>query len=141
MVFVKLTLSSNDLPTFINVEAIQQLYGDTDRNGNFCTRIDFSNDYTKVSESMDVVILKIAKAKLNSKFGRFNGFYVDTDSEKVISSFTIHDKSEENYLNPMYGMDTYSITEHDIEALLDGKILYSDKNGEYATLIELEREE
>lgn len=57
------------------------------------------------------------------------------------SSFTIHESSEKNSLDPLYGMDTYNITEKDIKALLDGKILYSDENGEYATLIKLERED
>lgn len=58
-----------------------------------------------------------------------------------MSSFTIHNISEKNNLNPMYGMDTYRITKNDIDALLSGKILYSDENGEYATLIVLESEE
>ena len=62
MVFVKLTLYSNGLPTYINAEAIHQLYEDTDQNGNVCTRIEFSNDFTRVSESMDVVIMEIALA-------------------------------------------------------------------------------
>ena len=57
------------------------------------------------------------------------------------SSFTIHDKSEENNLNYMYGMDRYIITKRDISALLKGKILYTDKNGEYAATIELVEEE
>ena len=56
------------------------------------------------------------------------------------SSFTIHDKSEENNLDCMYGMDRYSITKRDIKALLEGKILYSDMNGEYAATIELVKE-
>lgn len=55
------------------------------------------------------------------------------------SSFTIHDNSEDNGrdLNYMYGADRYKITKRDIAALLEGKILYSDINGEYATIIKL----
>lgn len=60
MVFVKLTLCSNGLPTYINAETINQIYEDTDKDGNPCTRIEFYEDFTKVSESMDVVIMKIA---------------------------------------------------------------------------------
>lgn len=60
MVFVKLTLSSNGLPTFINAEKISQIYEDTDKDGKSCSRIEFENDFTKVSESMDVVIMEIA---------------------------------------------------------------------------------
>ena len=57
------------------------------------------------------------------------------------SSFMVYDKSEEEKLNPLYGMDRYKITKHDIEALLENKILYTDANGEYAALIELVQEE
>ena len=57
------------------------------------------------------------------------------------SSFTIHDKSEENDLNSLYGMDWYRITKRDIEALLEGKILHTEQNGEYAATIELVMEE
>lgn len=60
MVFVKLTLSSNGLPTYINAEKIGQIYEDTDKDGRYCTRIEFEDDFTKVSESMDVVITEIA---------------------------------------------------------------------------------
>lgn len=57
------------------------------------------------------------------------------------SSFTIHNKTEENQLDKMFGMDKYRITKSDIYALLDGKILYSCENGEYATIIELVEDE
>ena len=57
------------------------------------------------------------------------------------SSFMVYDKSEEEKLNPLYGMDRYRITKHDIEALLESKILYTDENGEYAAIIELVQEE
>ena len=43
------------------------------------------------------------------------------------SSFTIHDRTEVNNLNKMYGMDKYRITKTDIDELLNGKILYSDE--------------
>lgn len=87
MVYVKLTLSSNGLPTYINAETINQLFEDTDSNGKPSTRIEFSNDFTRVSEPMKVVILKIAKAKLNSQFGYGRvtdciGCYTDTNSVK-----------------------------------------------------------
>ena len=87
MVFVKLTLSSNGLPTFINAETINQIYEDTDKDGKLCTRIEFENDFTRVSETMKIVMLKIAKAKLNSQFGYGRvtdciGCYTDTDSVK-----------------------------------------------------------
>lgn len=89
MIFVKLTLSSNGLPTFINVETINQIYEDTDKDGKSCTRIEFENDFTRVSETMKIVMLKIAKAKLNTTYGNINtniktciGCYTDTDFVK-----------------------------------------------------------
>ena len=57
------------------------------------------------------------------------------------SSFTIYDKSEEKNLNHLYGMDVYRITKKDIAALLEGKILYTDEDGEYAATIVLIQEE
>lgn len=57
------------------------------------------------------------------------------------SSFTIHDKSEEKNLDPLYSMDVYRITKKDIVALLEGKILYTNENDEYAATIVLIQEE
>lgn len=56
------------------------------------------------------------------------------------SDFSIKEFSEyaEGELDPLYGMDTYNITEKDIEALKNGKVLYSTVNDdEYAIVIGL----
>lgn len=56
------------------------------------------------------------------------------------SDFSIKEFSEfaDGELDPLYGMDTYRITDEDIEALKNGKILYSTVNcGEYAIVIGL----
>lgn len=57
--------------------------------------------------------------------------------ENKNSSFIAYDKSEVNNLDHMYGMDRYGITKHDLSALLEGKILHTTQNGEYAAIIEL----
>lgn len=71
MVYVKLTLSSNGLPTYINAETINQIFEDTDKDGKSCTRIEFFNDFTRVSESIDVVIMEIALAASRKEKARF----------------------------------------------------------------------
>lgn len=60
---------------------------------------------------------------------------------KMKSSFTIHNKSEEKELDTLWGMDRYKITKRDIEALLEGKFLHTTENGEYAAMIELIEED
>lgn len=100
MRFIKLTLSSNGLPTFVNTETIHQLYEDTDKDGKKCTRIEFSNDYTKVTESMKDVISKITK-----------------EEKEPESEFTV--KVSENLLELMKILSEYSpIPEHEIFTLI-----------------------
>jgi len=101
MKFVKLTLSSNGLPTYINTETICQIYEDTTKEGNTCTRIEFSNDYTKVSEPMKVVISKITKE----------------ENKKPESEFTT--KVSENLLELIKILSEYSpVPEHEIFTLI-----------------------
>ena len=61
------------------------------------------------------------------------------DEEEYESDFSVHEVSEykDGRLNPLYGMDKYNLTDEDIEALKDGKILYSTINDEYAIVIGL----
>lgn len=55
------------------------------------------------------------------------------------SDFSVYEVSEykDGKINPLYGMEKYSLTDEDIEALKDGKILYSTINDEYAIVIGL----
>ena len=85
--FIKLTLASNGKPTLIRVNSIVQVYDDTDREGNVCTRIEFENEYTKVKEDMSSIMCLISKTRLNSIYGMTGGFthiYTDTDSVKKV---------------------------------------------------------
>ena len=57
-----------------------------------------------------------------------------------MNDFTIVDKSEK--VNENFGLEKFYITKKDIDALFEGKKLYSDFNeGEYALTIELEESE
>ncbi|MCR4687700.1 MAG: hypothetical protein K5659_09025 [Lachnospiraceae bacterium] len=54
-----------------------------------------------------------------------------------MSDFEIYLKN--NKVDPCYGLEKFSISKSDIEALLDGKKLYTQVNGgEYAVTIILE---
>lgn len=54
-----------------------------------------------------------------------------------MSDFEIYSKRKK--VDPCYGLDTFSISKGDIEALLNGKKLYAQVNdGEYAITIVLE---
>ena len=55
------------------------------------------------------------------------------------SDFSIKEFSEfaEGELDSLYGMETYNITDADIKALKNGKLLYATINGEYAMVIGL----
>lgn len=56
-----------------------------------------------------------------------------------MGKFTITERNAEN--PSLYGMEKYSITKEQIEALLQGKKLYSDIGEEYAIEIIMESEE
>ena len=54
-----------------------------------------------------------------------------------MSDFEIYSKRKK--VEPCYGLDEFSISKEDIEALLNGKKLYTQVNdGEYAITITLE---
>lgn len=54
-----------------------------------------------------------------------------------MSDFEIYSKNKK--VDPCYGLDDFSISKEDIEALLNGKKLYAQVNdGEYAITIILE---
>ena len=55
------------------------------------------------------------------------------------SDFSIKEVNEykDGELDYLYGMETYNITDTDIEALKNGKLLYSTINSEYAIVIGL----
>lgn len=53
-----------------------------------------------------------------------------------MKDFTIIDN--EDQADPLYGMETKTITIEDIEALKNGKLLYTDIAGEYALIIRME---
>lgn len=54
-----------------------------------------------------------------------------------MSDFEVYSKREK--VDPCYGLDEFSINKEDIEALLNGKKLYTQVNdGEYAITIILE---
>lgn len=56
-----------------------------------------------------------------------------------MGKFIITERNADN--PPLYGMEKYSITKEQIEALLEGKKLYSDISEEYAIEIMMESEE
>lgn len=54
-----------------------------------------------------------------------------------MSDFTIYEKNEK--VDACYGMEEYKITKEDMDALINGKKLYTTINcGEYAIVIEME---
>lgn len=54
-----------------------------------------------------------------------------------MSDFEVYSKNKK--VDPCYGLEKFSISKSDIEALLDGKKLYTQVNdGEYAVTIILE---
>ena len=58
----------------------------------------------------------------------------------MMSDFEIVNKNAK--VDPCYGLENFSITKEDIEALLSGKKLYSTINdGEYAMTIEMAESE
>lgn len=83
--FIKLTLSSNGKPTLIRVHSIVQIYEETNSDGKECTRIEFENDFTRVEENIQTIMILIRNTRLNSIYGLTGGFthiYSDTDSIK-----------------------------------------------------------
>ena len=60
-------------------------------------------------------------------------------NKKYYDKFEIVEKTDKVDAN--YGLDIFSITKKDIEALLNGKCLYADEmGGEYACIVVLEGE-
>ena len=85
--FITLTLSSNNKPTLIRVNAIVQIYEDEYHDGEKCTKIEFENDFTRVKEDMLTIMTLIRNTRLNSIYGLTGGFthiYTDTDSIKKV---------------------------------------------------------
>ena len=60
-------------------------------------------------------------------------------NKKYYDKFKIVERTDEVDAN--FGLDTFSITKKDIEALLSGKCLYAEEmDGEYACIVVLEEE-